>query len=371
MTDANYPELSLTIAIATYNSATRMPSLKATIDQQMEHLRDFKTEVKVFDGGSTDETALIVERYGWEFTHNPRGDAIYAKHLALTKSQSTYICFLDHDEFFDNPRDISNRLNIMATNNNVTSSLSAGYVVQNSEPTSNMYASEFGDPLSCFVYRTSSLSGFRASCFKKKLAVFSEDSENIIFHCSKAVSPILCELVACGAIVNRQYLLKKFPELLASVDLVPHLYYLLSGSTDDNLILISKLDGISHSTAGSWIQIKNKIKWRIQNRWDAKSTISEAGHKGRSKLIDRTSNSTITKSVQFRTLMFVPYTILVIPVLLDALGMAVSRKRVAYLMHVPLSFYVLLFSAKTLVLNLISKNQRSIRYDGSTRNDPN
>ncbi len=355
-----------TVVIATFNSANRLETLKQCIDEQRNFDPSLEIRVVIFDGGSTDGTKSIAESFGFEVVKNVRGDAISAKFLALTTLSTKYLVFLDHDEYLINPGSISRRIEKMNEDSGIKAILSEGYSVKKDDHTSNTYASEYGDPLSAFVYRTSSLQKHRLAKFKKRLEVVYEDLDIAVMDAKVGSPPLLCELVACGTVIDRKYFIDAFPEIANSKDLVPHLYYFMAAENTGKKIGISKLDPVVHSTSTSWKQILHKIRWRISNRFAFDDPISNAGHKGRAKLINSSHLGTnFMGNPSLRTIMFVPYTLLVLPVLIDSALMAISRKRVGYMMHFPLSFFVVFLSFAYKAKQLMRLRRSLLRYDGS------
>lgn len=356
----------ITVAIATFNSANRLDTLNQCIEEQRDFDPSLDIRVVIFDGGSSDETRSIAKAIGFEVVENARGDAISAKFLALSTLNTKYLVFLDHDEYLINPGSISRRIGKMNEDSCIKAILSEGYSVKKDDHTSNTYASEYGDPLSAFVYRTSSLQKHRLTKFKKRLQVVYEDLDIAVMNANVGSPPLLCELVACGTVIDRQYFIDTFPEIANSADLVPHLYYFMAAENTGKKIGISKLDPVGHSTSTSWRQILHKIRWRISNRFAFDDPITNAGHKGRARLINSSHlDNNLLGNPSLRTIMFVPYTLLVLPVLIDSTLMALSRKRVGYMMHFPLSFFVVFLSFAYKVKQLMRLPRSLLRYDGT------
>lgn len=90
--------LDLAVIVPARNEAETLPGLLASLAAQTESA----AEVVVVDDGSTDATALVVERAGvLLLTAPPRPDGWYGKqwacHVGLSATSATTVCFLDAD----------------------------------------------------------------------------------------------------------------------------------------------------------------------------------------------------------------------------------------------------------------------------------
>ena len=360
-------KILVTVAIATYNSAGRLETLGRCIEQQQDFDSSIDIQVAIFDGGSVDSTKLIANDLGFKFFDNPRGDAISAKSIAINQIRTKYLVFLDHDELLLNPDSIFRKVQLMEKDPRIKAVLTEGYEIRGKDHTSNLYASEFGDPLSAFVYRTSSLVGHRLKSFDSRQQPISTYDGASTYLTKVGSPPLLCELVACGSMINREYFVGSFPELAHETDLVPHLFYLMASASPGERFAILSNDPVGHSTSTSWQQIFRKIRWRIANRWRTDDSISEAGYKGRTELLLNLGEYRWKLfNPDFRTKLFVAYVVLVIPCMVDAIRLAIARKRLGYLMHFPLSVYVLWTSLHIVISNTFGIARRNFRYDGST-----
>lgn len=93
-----------TIAICTYNGAQRIPAVLARLRQQIG-IQRLRWEVFVIDNNSSDATAAVVRQYqqNWpsefplRYFFEGRQGAAYARQLAMKKSKSELVGFLDDD----------------------------------------------------------------------------------------------------------------------------------------------------------------------------------------------------------------------------------------------------------------------------------
>ena len=364
----NNVDRSVTVAIATYNSQKHLERLHKCLRLQTDLDSTLKIKVAIYDGGSTDDTRNIATQLGFNVYDNPRGDAISAKSIALNTSDSNYLVFLDHDEFLIEPESIARKVLLIEEYPNVKAVLTEGYVLDSSEHTSNVYASEFGDPVSAFVHRTSSLIRRRKHSFDSRVKPNFDENDFSIYTAKVGNPAVLCELVACGSLIFRPYFVETFEDLDTDPDLVPHLFYLMAARNVGDEFAILKNDPVGHATSTSWSEVIKKIRWRVHNRWSTEDSIAKAGFMGRATLIaDARRANSMYSNPNFRTLLFIPYVVLIVPCALDAIRLAFQRRRLGYLMHFPLSVFVVWTSLVTKFKQILGLEINRSRYDGTER----
>lgn len=98
----------VTILIATFNSEKILPRTLEGIKKQ-SYPQD-KLDLLAVDGGSTDGTYALIERYGGRVIHNPRTEPVHAKLLGMQAARGRYVLTLDHDEVMVNPDSILHKV---------------------------------------------------------------------------------------------------------------------------------------------------------------------------------------------------------------------------------------------------------------------
>ena len=96
----------ISIIMPTYNSERTIEIALRSVAQQT--YRD-RTEVLVVDGGSTDRTKQIAERYGCRVIENLRVQPEYAKLIGLSHAAGRYAVFLDSDEALADERSLERK----------------------------------------------------------------------------------------------------------------------------------------------------------------------------------------------------------------------------------------------------------------------
>jgi glycosyltransferase involved in cell wall biosynthesis len=98
--------LDITVAIPTYNGASRLPELLERLQNQI-HTENLSWEIIVVDNNSTDNTAKVVETYqqNWQYPYplkycfEAQQGAAYARKRAVVEAKGKLIGFLDDDNY--------------------------------------------------------------------------------------------------------------------------------------------------------------------------------------------------------------------------------------------------------------------------------
>lgn len=142
---------SISIIMPTFNSEkTLEDSLKSIREQEFDQTQ---IEILLVDGGSTDRTAKIAQKYDAVMIHNARKLPEFAKQQGLLAAKGRYGIFIDSDESFINMNSLKNRVSIMESYPFVKNIVSTGQVCKQGENGVVRYANFIGDPFSNFVYR--------------------------------------------------------------------------------------------------------------------------------------------------------------------------------------------------------------------------
>ncbi len=348
--DKNLPEIS--IIIATYNSENKLLPVLESIKKQ-SYPRS-KIEILLVDGGSKDGTLKLGKKYSCTIINNPRTEPVYAKLLGYKKAQGRYAMYLDHDEVMANKNSLGQKIYIFQKHN-VKTVISSGYKNPEGYSFLNEYINEFGDPFTYFIYRISKSYKFLISSFMNKYPKLYEDNSTLILDIKNNLNTPIVELVAGGTMIDLPYFKKTFPETLKKFQLMPHLFYLLREK--DTRLAISKNDYLIHYSSENLKSSFNKIKWRINNNIQYLNLMGSAGYSGREKYQN--------KSLKFKKYLFIPYALSIVLPLIDALLLAISRKKVAYFFHVVLTLYtaVMILYYYSIKLFGIKTNLRN--YDNS------
>jgi glycosyltransferase involved in cell wall biosynthesis len=360
---------SFTVVIATFNGEAVLPDTLASIARQksIDAVAPLATEVLVIDGGSSDNSVQIALEFGARVIQNTLGHAISAKHIGFLQAKSNFICFLDQDESLMSEFSLARKLQIFRSYPNAVAALTSGYEVSKSESTANQYASEFGDPLNLFRYRTPNKNGSRLSAVERRFRSSKSINEDyLVFDLGTETRPTLLEVVATGGVIARKRVLDldKIP-LERDANSLPVLLSILPTVAFGMQAFILANDPIQHKSASTWKQVFAKVRWRVSNATEDAQGIGESGFRGRNRLEKTYATSFVINSL-FSQLVFVFYVLSFLPIFIDSLCLAISRKRPLYLMNVALGYFVV-YTAVTLMLKKIFRmGPKPRRYDGTS-----
>lgn len=343
----------VSIIIATFNSRRTLPKVLEAINRQTYPKK--KLEIMVVDGGSTDSTVSIAKQFHCRVIHNPNVEPLYAKYLGYRYAKGSYIIFIDHDEVFENADSIKNRVHVFESNKDIKAVIGTGYKNPKGLHIINQYINEFGDPFSFFIYRLSKNTEFFLNTMRKRYKVILDIDTCTIFDLSTSSMPALIELVALGGMIDAAFFKKKHPEIIKQYHLMGHLLYILR--TTSSLIAITKNDGLFHYASDNLDNYVKKIIWRIKNNIFYTETLGASGFSGREQYQ--------TPLFVFKKFMFLPYAFSLVLPCLDGIYLSVTRKKFAYMIHVPLTILTALCIVYYFLLKLIRIKPVLKSYDGS------
>lgn len=321
----DFPKFS--IIIATLNAErTLEKTLKAIADQ--DYPRE-KIEVLVIDGGSTDQTRPLAQKYGARVLDNPRVEPVSAKLLGLKEATGHYLIYCDADEVMENPRAIQKRALAFTENPAVKMVFATGYQDAPGAPFVSRFINEYGDPFSMFYYRLSKNWRYFAQDMKRICSIARETSDYTIYQLTDgAVQPIM-ENAAQANAMDLDFFRKRHPDLIDKPWGSLHFFYHMQAYTKE--FAITNDDPVTHYSSENWRGYLRKIKWRIVNNIFYANDMGASGFGGR-QTFDRGTR-------RARKYLFLPYAVLILPVFLDSLRLAVSRRDPAYIAIVPLCFF--------------------------------
>src|SRR3989344_3968699 len=140
----------ITVVMPTYNS-------EHTIEKALQSIRNQtypqdSIEILVVDGGSTDKTLSIAQKYGCTLLHNSKKLPEFAKYIGIQNAKGSYCVFLDSDEVLTHADSFKAKYNLLKENSEVKNCLIGGLINPPTYPFINEYTSHIGDPFSYFMY---------------------------------------------------------------------------------------------------------------------------------------------------------------------------------------------------------------------------
>lgn len=352
------------IVIATFNSERTLRLVLNSILAQTYPQNHIET--LIVDGGSTDRTLEIAKEYSCRIIPNPRVEPAHAKYLGFLNSSSKYLIYLDHDEVFECDRSIEKKVTLLTDNPNVKIAIGSGYKSPQGCSFVNEYLNEFGDPFSFFMYRLSKGSRHFIKAMRNRYPVLKETNSYLIFDFSQNRKLPIIEHGAAGSMISREHYEMKYKECVKSANDAYHfqsVYFYNLMNSENSYLGIVKDDALFHYSAENLGGYLRKIKWRVRNNIHHMADVGIAGFLSREEF----ESNPVRKYLKF---LFIPYSIAILPALIDALYLAASRKKILYLIHVPLCMYTASLIISNYALRVLGRKPPLMSYDGKVELPP-
>jgi len=339
--------ITLSIVIATYNSETLLKKvleslMRQTLDRDMY-------EILVVDGGSTDQTIKIAKKSNCRVINNPKTEPVHAKYLGYLNSHGKFLMYLDHDEVLKSSRSLEKKLEAFG-DKRVKAVIASGYITPSDYGVLNDYINEFGDPFSMFYYRISKeYKRFERQLDKILIKVRSNKNFNI-YKLQEFNQIPLMELLAGGSVFDKKYV----DTIINKKEVKLHLTHLLLYiSKEVPYVALTKNDPIIHYSADKYNKYLKKISWRVKNNIYFVDSLGRTGFSGRAELQSR----------MMRKYLYIPYVMFFAPLLLDTLYLILSRKKLGYWIHFPLSVYTATLIVYHYILKSLGNKPYLKNYD--------
>lgn len=326
-------EYLISIIMPTFNS-------EKTLEQSLKSIREQKNinqneiEILILDGGSTDSTLEIANQYKATVLKNERRLPEFAKQLGLMEARGKYGLFIDSDESFTNVHSLANRVRCLEKYPQVKNLVSTGQVCKNGEQGVNRYANFIGDPFSNFVYRFNGYNRVE-DIFKKYDCKDIGDALLVDF----TDSDYLPLFDALGNMFEIETAREIYFQTGENKSYAANIFSNMVQET--NCAIIMREDRICHQPGLSRRAYLNKLKWRVKNNLFQTEGV---GFAERSKK---------EKGLQKRKLLFMPYCLLLIPVIADAVRFSIKNNDRYFLNHFWYTEYTFLMVVWYVLLKII------------------
>ena len=355
-----------TVVIAAFNAESHLPALVRSIRDQETPAGKLGPEIVLVDGRSSDRTVALARSLGCRVIDNPAGDVRNAKVIGLEAATSDKVSFVDQDERLMRKNSLLLKAQMLDHRPSTVAVICSGYVVHPSLSAVRNYVSEFGDPVSALLYSLPNADGRREPALKRRLNWQQAIDGAIVFDNKIPSSRVLIEFGVQGGMISQS----RIRGLLdtPSQDATPLVtiselfgYAKLTDSYFD--IGFIPDDPVEHLPSTEWSVVFSKVRWRISNSFDfSENSIRNSAVRGRLAAQFGAKVRGVEISI---AVLFALYVLSLIPVLSHAVWISLTRRQAGMLMHVPLSFYVLLVSMSFWVLRFFKKKPSGRRYDGT------
>lgn len=330
----------ISVVIPTYNSEKTLEKTLKSIREQSFNQEEI--EILIIDGGSTDNTLEIANRYGCIILKNEKKLPEFAKNIGIRNAAGKYICNLDSDEVIENKDSFRKKIEFLE-NSDAKNILSSGLKTPNNNIFTD-YTNSFGDPFSFFIYKISGF-GYVKSLISNKYR-YEQIGDFKKFYIDNKITPI-CD---GGGSVYDVAFLKQITDI--NVDNISaSVFDKMTEKT--NCFVIMNDDYITHYTSASFSILLRKIRFRvINNIFNKKETPGFANREAR-----------IPKIKKIKKYLFIPFSLLVLPVLIFSIINAVKYKKYYFIwLNTILAVYTALIILWFYILKIFKINIKLDKY---------
>lgn len=332
-------EIFFTIVMPTYNS-------ERTIEKALKSIRDQKfdqnqIEILVVDGGSTDRTIEIAERFGAVIIPNEERVPEAAKRLGYQYAKGTWIIKQDSDEVYVTDSQLMRKKRFIEKNPDVYCLLSDKLLAGKKCGISCAYLNYCGDPFSYIVYN---LRGSIVSQNKRYLLRKSKYGN--VYRYQKG-DPYPIGDGGCTAFHIKKYR-EWFKERYDSQEYVNLSTQKIIDQTglagcipDDNIYHYSKADLKTYL---------RKVRFKIHFNLNGTNALGYA------------AKAECDTSYSRRKWVFVLYALSIVFPAVDAVRMAWHNKDCSFLLHFMYTYYVLIVTAVEVFRKVFKKDKGNYSY---------
>ena len=345
----------VSIIIATFNSGKVLPRVLEAVRKQ--NYPQNKIEIFTVDGGSTDDTREIAQKYNCIILDNPKTEPVYARFIGLQNAKGRYVITIDHDEVLANPDSIKNRVEALTEHPECKAALCSGYKRPDKYPLLNQYISDFGDPYSLYTYHCPKDFSVFSKFLTKKYKMIYESDNYFQFKITKNVKNLIVELICAATMIDLEYF-KSFLTGNYTTDssILCHLFYCMIDK-GNNTIIVTKNDPLVHYSVDSLKAYWPKLKWRIINNVHFPEKAADGA----------TGRAVYQKINPLKKYFFIIYSFTMFFPLLEGIILSVQRKNVIYLMHPLFCIYVAVQILWQYFRKIINKPPVFSSYDGKKK----
>lgn len=303
----------ITVIMPTYNSQNTIELSLQSLQKQT--LPKESIELLVIDGGSTDNTIAIAQKYGATILQNPDRVPEKAKYIGLQNAKGKYIVKMDSDEVFVSDKQLETRLELLAESENLQCII-IDYLATPAFDKKNIaraYLNIYGDPFSAFIYHNK---GTLLKTFQKNILKKYDSDKYVLAFSTEDVKPL-----GDGGttMLSLEYAKQVMPEKVKEES------FAASGCQD--IILATGLCGcidhdiVLHYSKADIKSYLKKLRFRVLNNLYA---TKDSGYANVSQQ---------NKSLKRRKYLFMLYTISIILPILDSIRLSFRHKDATMLLH--------------------------------------
>lgn len=314
------------VIIPTLNSERTLEKTLVSIREQA--FDQDQVEILIVDGGSTDATRDLAEKYGCRILENPKVQQEYAKYIGLMEARGRAAVFIDSDESFVSMGALTRRARVLSDSPAYRFLMSSGYRKPVGASPINDYINMFSDP---FAYYMTGIGGeaglFEASWKKRYCSV--EETGDLTGFVIPDYAPLPTVDICAGNTLDVDFVREELASELETPMVIPRIFYLIMERTSKVAML--KGDPVVHYSADNLRKYVKKLDWRVKVNVHYQD-MPGTGYSNREQY-----QAGVTR---FKKYLFMPYALTVVAPLLQAILKVVRFKRPVALIHPLLCFYV-------------------------------
>lgn len=322
----------ISIIMPTYNSGKTLEySLKSIRNQ---HIDQTQIEILVIDGGSTDKTVEIAKSYGATVLYNERRLPEFAKQQGLLAAKGEYGIFIDSDEAFTNMNSLYFRIKLLKKYPSIKNLVSTGQICKKDENGVTRYANFIGDPFSNFVYR---YNGYNRIEDLTKQYQFKDIGKGLLLDFRN--NKFLPLFDALGNMFEIETARKFYIQEKENQSFAANIFSNMVRRTKKAIVM--KNDFICHRSGMTRKSYINKIKWRVKNN------LFQTEGVGFTQRVEKET------ALQKRKWLFIPYCLLIVPVLIDTCILTIKNRDCYFLNHFWFTEYTFFIIVAYMFLKII------------------
>ena len=307
------------IIIPTYNSEETLGyTLESIYNQEFEKEN---YELLVIDGGSTDSTIEIAEKYGASIYSNSQKLPEHAKIIGVENAKGKFILRMDSDEEFTYKTQLRDKMKFLSDNPDIKVLVPNRYVKGRKElcGISASYMNILGDPFNYFIYNTKC---DKYETYKKH--IYRREGNNSLMRFKK--EDILPLTDSGTTAFSLDYMIENYPLEYRNIDFIC--------STTDRIIADTgvcgciKGDDIMHNCRSTLTIYLSKLRFRVINNIFKKE---ESGYSSKERHCPR---------LKQRKFLFCLYALIVPIPIIDSFRLAILHRDWTFLLHFFYLYYV-------------------------------
>ena len=246
----------LSVLVPTYNSEDTIEDTLKSIRTQS--IPQDQIEILLIDGGSTDRTLEIVEKYDVVLINNERRLPVYAIELSFKHAKGQFMMKSASDEALIDADQLKKRFDYLNDNPEVQC-FSYDVLISpkfDSKNFSRSYMNFFGDPFTAFVYK---LKGSVIQSFRRN--IISQDPNGAFLLSVQKGHPY--PILDGGNMISLDYLNEHFSEKMNDINFLVQVSEHICLRTGFVCILAD--DNIIHTSKASFSGYLKKLQFRVIN----------------------------------------------------------------------------------------------------------